>query len=191
MMLAKDRPDLVRCVVLLDAPLVAGWKALTVRVSKWFGLHKRFSPGRYSERRRNQWADAEEAYQHFASKEMFSIWAPGVLRDYIQAGTEPAANGNGLSLKFQRDIETAIYYTLPHDLSNLARQGLQVPIGFVGGTESVECRMAGLAATKKLVGENFVQIPYGHLLTMEAPQQTAQQTHRMILSLLKSDVAAK
>lgn len=31
LMAAKARPDLVRCVVLLDAPIIAGWRALLLR----------------------------------------------------------------------------------------------------------------------------------------------------------------
>ncbi|MCU6435434.1 alpha/beta hydrolase [Undibacterium sp. Jales W-56] len=186
MMVAKARPDLVRCVVTLDSPLVGGWRAMMLRWFKFIGLDKKFSPARFSEKRRNQWNDAEEAYRHFASKEMFAIWPPEVLRDYIQAGIKANESGEGVTLRFTREIETAIYSTLPDGLGYLARKGLKVPIGFVGGTESVECRQAGLAATRKLVGENFVQIVAGHLLPMEVPEQAAAATHAMIQSLINT-----
>lgn len=185
-MAAKARPDLVRCVVLLDSPLVAGWRAMLLHWFKALGIDKKFSPSRFSEKRRNQWKDAEEAYQHFASKEMFAIWPPEVLRDYINAGITPNQHGDGVTLRFTREVETAIYSTLPHGLGYLARTGLDVPIGFVGGTESVECKQAGLDATKKLVGNHFVQIAGGHLIPMESPAQTAAATHAMILSLIDS-----
>lgn len=186
MMAAKARPDLVRCVVMLDSPLVGGWRATMLRLFKWIGLDKKFSPARFSEKRRNQWKDAEEAYKHFASKEMFAIWPPEVLRDYINAGIQPNQNGEGVTLRFTREVETAIYSTLPDGLGYLARKGLKVPIGFVGGTESVECRQAGLKATHQLVGNNFVQILAGHLLPMEVPEQAAAATHAMIQSLIST-----
>src|SRR5947199_8017194 len=48
MMAAKARPDLVRCVVLLDSPIVAGWRAIAVRISKKRGLNDKYSPAQSS-----------------------------------------------------------------------------------------------------------------------------------------------
>ena len=103
------------------------------------------------------------------------------MQDYIQAGMRP--DEHGVTLQFKRDIETKIYLTLPHHLGNLLKTGVQVPVGFVGGTESEECRRAGLKATKKIVKNNFIQIKAGHLLPMEIPQETAQMVHSMIKQL--------
>lgn len=180
LMTAYLRPDLARCVVLIDSPVVAGWRALLLAVAKKFGIGKKFSPAQFSEKRRKYWKDPDEAYRHFASKEMFAIWPPEVLHDYIQAGMAP--DPQGVTLRFTREIESKIYLSLPHTLGKIARHGLQVPVGFVGGTESVECRQAGFAATKKLVGKNFIQIPGGHLIPMEAPLPTAEAVHQMIAS---------
>lgn len=187
-MAASLRPDLVRCVVVLDSPLVAGWRALMLRGSKKLGLDKKFSPARFSEKRRTLWKDEEEAYQHFASKEMFAIWPPEVLRDYVQFGLQAHPGGEGVTLRFTREIESQIYLTLPHHLGSIARRGLKVPVGFVGGTESVECRQAGLEATKKLVGKHFTKISGGHLIPMEAPMQTATAVHEMIRSFNLKDL---
>lgn len=185
LMAAKARPDLVRCVMVLDSPVVAGWRAMLLRVFKFLGADKKFSPARFSEKRRHIWEDAEAAYRHFASKEMFAIWPPEVLRDYIAAGTVPHADG--VTLRFRREIETAIYLTLPHHLGSLLHKPLVMPVGFVGGTESVECRQAGLAAIRRLVGKNLVQIQAGHLLPMEAPQQTAAAVLAMLASFNLSE----
>jgi pimeloyl-ACP methyl ester carboxylesterase len=179
-MLASLRPDLVRCVVVLDSPLVAGWRALILRLFKRLDLGKKYSPARFAEKRRMLWKDADEAYRHFASKEMFAIWPPEVLRDYLNCGLMP--HPEGVTLRFNRDIEAQIYLTLPDHLGAIARRGLRVPVGFVGGTESVECRQAGLKATQKLVGKHFTKIAGGHLIPMEVPAQTAAAVHEMITS---------
>jgi hypothetical protein len=113
---------------------------------------------------------------------MFAIWPPEVLRDYIAAGVVPHVEG--VTLRFTREVETEIYLTIPDHLAHLTRKPFPVPIGFVGGTESVECRQAGLDATRKIVGRNFALIEGGHLIPMEVPVQTAQATHRMIQELL-------
>ncbi len=183
LMAVKARPDLVRCVVLLDAPVVAGWRALLLRLAKRLGVDNKFSPAQFSRKRRNLWPDAEAAYQHYAAKPMFAAWPPEVLRDYLEHGL--AAHSQGVTLRFTRETETAVYRSLPHDIGMLVRRSFPVPVGFVGGTHSVECRQAGLAATRRLVGRHFMQIPGGHLFPMESPAAAANALHRMIRSLLQ------
>jgi pimeloyl-ACP methyl ester carboxylesterase len=182
MMAAKQRPDLARCVVMLDSPVIAGWRAVLWRLAKLRGMASRFSPARFSERRRNVWPDAEAAYRHFIAKPIFAAWAPGVLSDYLEHGLKP--HPDGVQLRFLRDVETAIYNTLPHHMGAILRDRFPVPIGFIGGTTSIELGQAGVGATRKLVGENLVMVEGGHLFPMVSPQLTAEKTREMIASLL-------
>ncbi|KAF1041788.1 MAG: hypothetical protein GAK35_03089 [Herbaspirillum frisingense] len=186
LMAARKRPDLARCVVLLDSPIVAGWRAQALRVSKLLKFESRHSPAVASVKRRNVWPDMEAAYQHYAAKAMFAAWPQRVLRDYVQHGVEADADGS-VRLRFTRETETAVYRTIPHHLGRLLRRPYPVPIGFVGGSDSVECRLAGLDATRRLVGRHFTQIAGGHLFPMEAPLPAAQATHRMIGELLERE----
>jgi pimeloyl-ACP methyl ester carboxylesterase len=183
MMAAKARPDLVRCVVMLDSPVVAGWRATLLRWTKGQSWSDQFSPAKFSLKRRNVWPDVAAAYQHFISKPMFAAWAPGVLSDYLEHGLEP--HPQGVQLRFKREVETDIYRALPHHLGSLLQDDYPVPIGFVAGTDSVELRQAGLKATRALVGENFSEIKGGHLFPMESPETAAQLTRDMIARLLK------
>ncbi|WP_256080938.1 alpha/beta fold hydrolase [Massilia sp. YIM B04103] len=182
LMAAAARPDLVRCVVLLDSPVVAGWRALMWRLLKRTMVADRYSPARFSARRRNVWANPAAALQHFAGKDIFAAWAPGVLQDYIEAGLKP--HPEGVQLRFTRENETAVYRSLPHHIGHLVAGDFPVPVGFVGGTVSVENRQAGLDATRALVGEHFRLLPGGHLFPMESPLATAQATREMICALI-------
>jgi pimeloyl-ACP methyl ester carboxylesterase len=183
LMLAKARPDLVRCVVLLDAPVVAGWRALALRIAKSIGLDYKFSPAKRSQKRRMVWPDKEAAYRSYASKPMFAAWAPQVLRDYVEHGLVP--HPEGVTLRFTRETETAVYRSIPDDVGAMVRRSFHVPVGFIGGIDSVECRQAGLNATKRLVGKYFQKIPGGHLFPMESPAEAADALHQMIQSLLQ------
>ena len=182
LMAARLRPDLVRCVVLLDAPVVAGWRAVLLRYAKYRKIDDKFSPARFSAKRRTLWPDAAAAYAQYADKPMFQRWEPQALRDYVEHGL--VAHPEGVTLHFNREVETAVYRTLPHDLAKMIQAPFPVPVAFVGGEDSVECRMAGMDATQKLVGRYFKRIAGGHLLPMEAPQATAAAVHEMIQSLL-------
>jgi pimeloyl-ACP methyl ester carboxylesterase len=190
-MAAARRPDLARCVVMLDSPVVAGWRALAWRFVKWTGKGMRFSPARFSERRRNTWPDRQAAYDHFISKDIFAAWAPGVLNDYLDVGLKPDTNSahpDGVQLRFDRGVETAIYNSLPHHLGELIKRDFPVPVGFIGATRSEELRQAGVASTRKLVGENFVMTEGSHLYPMEHPARAAQLVHDMIVRLLGANL---
>jgi pimeloyl-ACP methyl ester carboxylesterase len=181
LMAAYERPELARCVVMLDSPVVAGWRAFMWRLAKRAGWGDRFSPARLSWRRRITWPDRDAAYEHFASKPIFAAWAPGVLADYLDHGL--VTHPDGVQLRFSREIETAIYRTLPHDLGKVL-DGYPVPVGFIGGTHSEELRLAGSGATRKLVGANIVMVEGGHLYPMEKPALTAQLIEEMVGRLL-------
>ncbi|MES2129821.1 MAG: alpha/beta hydrolase [Pseudomonadota bacterium] len=184
LMAAQRRPELVRCVVLLDSPVVAGWRALILRMMKGRRLADRFSPAKFSANRRNVWPDAKAAEAHFAQKTIFAAWAPGVLLDYLEHGLKP--HPEGMQLRFTREVETAVYRSLPHHLGDLTRRRYPVPIGFIGGLDSVECAQAGLDATRRLVGANFEKIPGGHLFPMESPALAASTLASMVGRLLSA-----
>jgi pimeloyl-ACP methyl ester carboxylesterase len=137
------------------------------------------------------WANAQEAYAHFASKRMFARWHPQVLHDYVEHGTYTTATPQGEKrlLRFDRDVETTIYNTLPHNLDRLLRRHpLQCPAAFIGGTESEEMGQVGMAMTHKLVGKTpsprLQMVEGSHLFPMEKPLETAAAMHVAIQSLL-------
>jgi len=175
---ASRRPELVCGVVLLDAPLLGDVASHFVRLGKATGFVQRFSPGHVSVRRRQHWPDADAAYEHFAAKPAFARWAPGVLRDYIACGVEPAgrAKAAGHRLAFRREVETDIYNTVPHHMSALLRRHpLRCPKAFVGGTESQEIRRAGLSASERLTQGRVSWVEGSHLFPFEQPTATAAE----------------
>jgi pimeloyl-ACP methyl ester carboxylesterase len=179
LMAACRAPQRVADVVLLDSPVIAGWRAHSLHAAKLSGLIRRVSPGAVSRRRRWQWPSREAALAHFAAKHAFARWHPRVLADYIAAGMEPddtpGAAAGAVRLAFHRDVETRIYETLPHHLGALLkRHPLRCPVAFIGGTQSVEVRQVGLAATRALVGPRLQWVEGSHLFPMEQPEATAQ-----------------
>jgi pimeloyl-ACP methyl ester carboxylesterase len=182
LMVAHKRPDLVRCVVMLDAPVVGGWRAFAWRMIKLLGRAYVVPPAKFSIRRRNVWPSVDAAYQHFAAKDLFAAWAPGVLGDYMDSGLKP--HPEGVQLRFTRENETAVYATLPHHLPQLLRGGYPVPIGFIGGDNSWETSQSGHQHTQALVGSHFRIVPGGHLFPMESPAVAAEATKQMIDELL-------
>lgn len=176
--MASARRGLAQAVVLLDSPVVGGWRRHAVAMAKRLRLSQRLGPGRISARRRHHWPSTEDALAHFRAKHSFARWAPGVLEDYLLGGGL-VHRPDGVHLAFDRAVETRIYNTLPHQLPGLLhRHPVGAPVHFLGGQQSSEVRQAGLDTTRHLVqatGGQMVWMPGSHLFPMEQPQATAQQ----------------
>ena len=80
-----------------------------------------------------------------------------------------------------REIETRLYNTLPHHLGALLRvHPPRCPVSFIGGTQSLELRQVGLAATRRLVHERLVWIEGSHLYPMERPREAAAAVLKLL-----------
>lgn len=181
-MAAAREPAIARGIVLLDSPLLGGWKATTLGVFKSTQVVGSVSPGAISRRRRQHWPDKAAALEHFRHKKAFARWDPQVLDDYIEHGTHDAEGQRVLS--FDRDIETAIYNTLPDNLERLLqRHPLKCPAAFIGGLQSRELRQVGMTLSDKVTRGRVQMVDGTHLFPMERPLATAAAIEAAILNL--------
>lgn len=172
LMCAARHPELARGLLMIDSPVLGGWRATTLGLAKRTPLIGSLSPGRISQKRGNQWPNKAAALANFSSKKAFARWEPQVLQDYIEYGTHDQDGQRVLS--FDRDIETAIYNSLPHKLDSLLkRKPLKCPAAFIGGTHSAEMRQAGTESTHKVVKGRIMMLDGSHLFPMEKPIATA------------------
>lgn len=179
LLVACRRPDLVEGLLMLDSPVVSGWRAHSVRVAKATRLMPRVSPGKISSQRRHEWPTRAAVQEHFAVKHKFARWDPRVLADYVASGFEQ--HGDKTRLAFAREVETRIYNTLPHHLPALLRRHPpRCPIAFVAGTQSEELRQAGAAASKALARQHFRWMEGSHLYPFERPDDTAALVLQML-----------
>ena len=177
-MCAARHPALVKGVVLLDSPVMGGWRAATLGAIKGTPIMGSFSPGTVSSRRKFSFDSEEAAYAHFKSKRGFAKWEEQVLRDYVHLGMQDEivnrkATGKRV-LRFSREVETQIYNTLPDNLERLLkRHPLKCPAAFIGGRQSEEMKRAGLGLTEHVTKGRMSFIDGGHLFPMEKPLATA------------------
>jgi pimeloyl-ACP methyl ester carboxylesterase len=159
-------------VLLLDAPILGGWRAGALGVIKRTQLVGAVTPGKVSRNRRNSWPSKEAALEHFKSKKAFARWEPQVLQDYITFGTR-MVDGKCV-LGFDREVETAIYNTLPDNLDRLIkRHPLKCQVSFIGGRQSAEMKQVGMAMTEKVAKDRIAMLDGSHLFPMEKPLVTA------------------
>ena len=172
LMCAARHPELARGVLLLDSPILGGWKATTLGLAKRTALVGSLSPGRVSQKRRNHWASEAAALDNFRHKKAFAHWDPQVLADYVACGTHDRDGQRWLS--FDREVETAIYNSLPDNLAGLLkRHPLKCPAAFIGATHSVEMRQVGMELTRHVTKGRVMMLDGSHLFPMEKPLATA------------------
>lgn len=190
LMAALKRPQWVRGVVMLDSPVIAGWRSSALRVSQWTGLDERLSPAAATRTRRVHWASRDDAWRHFRAKLAFARWDERMLSDYIDYGIPQTSAAGERTLAFDRQIEYMIYRTLPHTLGPRLARGAPVPVGFLAGTRSREIRQIGLAATRRAVRGRIEWLEGSHLFPMERPLETARALQRMINMLREAQGGA-
>ena len=181
-MAAARYPQLARGVLLIDSPLIGGWRASALGVAKQAQVVGAVTPGRISRARRNSWASTEEALEHFRRKRVFAQWDPRVLQDYVTHGLQER-DGQRV-LVFDREVETRIYNTLPHNLGRILQaHPLQCPAAFIGGRDSAEMRQVGMAMTQRITQGRVMMLDGSHLFPMEQPQATAAAIEAALLNL--------
>ncbi len=186
LMCAMQHPEVggqpIRGVVLLDAPVIGGWRAAGLGLAKRTRLVSSVSPGAISRKRKHQWATQDDALAHFSGKKLFARWHAQSLQDYIEHGTHNADGQRTLS--FDRTIETAIYNTLPDNLEYLLkRHPLKCPVTFIGGKQSQEIRQVGLALTEKVTKGRIMMLDGTHLFPLENPLASAAAVEAALLNM--------
>lgn len=181
-MCAARHPDVARGVLMLDSPVLGGWKAHALRAVKSTQLVGSLSPGAVSRKRKSRWPSREAALEHFRHKKAFARWDPQVLADYVTHCTHDEDGERVLS--FDREVETSIYNTLPDNLDRLLRRHpLRGPVAFIGGLQSAEMKQVGLGMTEKLTAGRISMMDGSHLFPMEKPLATAAAIESALLAM--------
>ena len=182
LMVASRHPALARGVVLMDSPIVGGWRATVLKGAKASGLVGSFSPGAVSRQRRNAWTSVDEAYAHFRHKRAFAGWTDEVLWDYVTLCTTEHEGRRRLA--FEPAVETQIYNTLPDNLPALLRRNPPAcPVSFIGGIQSAELKAVGLALTQQVTRGRMLMVDGSHLFPMEKPLVTAAAIETALLNM--------
>lgn len=168
---AIERPDLFKCIILLDSPIFSFLRAKIVQLFKRLGKADWITPGGRAKRRKSHWSSLEEVINHFKNKPLFRQFNDQCLRDYATYGT--VSTKDGLTLKFDPEIEAQIYFTLPHNYSKFKNK-LKVPGFTIVGENSDVVKESDIKYMKKYFNIDCIKIRGGHLFPFEFPEKTAE-----------------
>lgn len=182
-MLAVEKPELFKAIVLLDSPLIGWFKSNTLRICKKLGLIDRVTPAYQSQARRRYWTERESVISYLRSKPLFKNFTDESLNDYIDYGMEKDEKG-GYTLRFNPAIEYQIYRTIPHILFQWQGK-LEVPAAIIYGKQSNIVKPFDLRYMKKHYNINSFALEGGHMFPMEHPQKAASMVVQALDSIVK------
>ncbi len=171
LMLASEKPELYKSLVLLDAMVISPLSSFVIKKMRHTSLYDKYSPARVTKKRRNHFETVEEALEHYRRKKKFANFDEGVLRDYVTHGL--VKNEKGFELFIKPHIEAEIYRSIPDFLPNLKGK-IKTPTIYLGGKKSLEARLARIGFMKRKFQFEYRFIDGTHLFPFEKPTETGK-----------------
>lgn len=174
---AVREPELFKMVIMLDSPLIGGFKSGLVRLAKTFGFIDRVTPAYQTRGRKQYWTDREELVQYLKSRPLFKHFDEQCMQDYIDYGM--IKNEEGYRLRFDPEIEYSIYRTIPHILPALKGQ-LKTPAALIYGDKSRVVAPTDRRYMKREFKIPSIKIAGTHLFPFEDPKAAAIKVMEVI-----------
>jgi pimeloyl-ACP methyl ester carboxylesterase len=170
-MCAARHPQLARGVLLLDSPILGGWKAHAPARGQAHAAGGRDLARRHQPQAQEPLALARGGAGALPPQEGLCPLGRRCCR--LHHPRHHDEDGERV-LAFDRDVETAIYNTLPDNLDRLLkRHPLKCPVAFIGGLQSEEMKQVGMAMTEKVTQGRIMMLDGQPLFPMEKPLMTA------------------
>lgn len=179
MMVAAQRPDLVKGLIMLDSPFLTTFESRSLLWVKRLGLIDKVTPSGRTLGRKEEWNSIDHASEYFRGKRLFSAFDERCLNDYIQSGTQ-AVLGGGRQLHFKADTEINIYRTIPDNLHRTKR--LDMPAAVIAGKFSDVFKRQHGYKMKRQLGMSVNWVEGSHMFPLEKPEMTANLIKKYLSS---------
>ncbi|MEI6893939.1 MAG: alpha/beta hydrolase [Colwellia sp.] len=176
-----QRPDLFKGLIMLDPPVLTGFKALALKILKKTRWIDKISPAGKTKSRRRYWPLGTDVGAAFSRRKLFKNFDSRCLNDYIEHGI--CERNNQLELVFDTQIETNIFRQMPTHLSSYKGK-LTVPATLIYGAETEAFPQHIFSRFVKLNQHIKLQTTAGgHMFPLERPEATAKLITDFVNSL--------
>ena len=170
---ALREPERFRALVLIEPVFLPPGVLDAVRANPQAAAEQPFVLA--ARRRRDRWPDRQAAFERFREKSVFANFPDETLWDYVNESLHEDPATGEVVLSFPRDWEAAFYAHPPLDVwDDIPR--LPLPTLAVRGDESDTLfpNAWALWQTLQPAAAFVVMSGVGHMLTLEAPEDTAE-----------------
>lgn len=187
-MAAAQAPHLFKAIVLLDSPILGLLRSMTLRLAKRLRLLEHLLPIKHSRHRKQSFASRQAAFSYFQNRPLFKQFSSASLWDYVNSGL--IATEQGFSLRFKRDIESAIFNTMPDNLHRL-RLAATINAYLLYSPRSKIVTPLDLRFMKKSAHFQYQAMTQGgHLFPLEEPLLTATAVKNLLSSSIHQELRA-
>ncbi len=168
---ACSAPEKVAGLIMLDPPLVTGWRRYLIKLLKKTPWIDRVTPAALAHSRNTKWPHTTDMVDYFSAKALFSNMDKRCVQDYVKSTTR--VEQSGIRLTFRHDVEADIFRNVPDNLDNYSGR-LQCPALLVTGESSTVCMPAMRDVFIKQNELEHITTKGGHMFPLEYPEQTAR-----------------
>lgn len=179
---SHKKPSLFKMVIMLDAPVLGPVKSFLLKLVKCLGLIDAVTPAAKAKKRRTHWASKDDAWHYFRQKPLFRYFSAECLDDFIHYGLTKDGKGE-YRLLFDRDKETDIYRTIPHNMPKQCNP--HVPIALIYGKDSDIISKLDIVYMRARHNMLILPCPGTHMFPMEHPKTTVLKINEAIATLQK------
>ena len=181
LMVNQVRPEKIEAALILDPPTLPEiWRFLFRKpvVNKW--LMKNFSFAKKARARNSVFADKDYLFAHYGRKKLFKKFVPDILRDYIDGGTRPHAEG--IELCCPPEWEARIFLGHDNDIFGAAQQ-LPEHSRYIMATEHLASSPSTRQRIRRIMGKKRSHLKKGaHLFPMEQPDYVTEEINKLLRS---------
>ncbi len=172
LMSAKD-PSLFRYNILLDPALYPPRMIWILRGVRMSGMRHKLPLVRQTERRRDSWSSAEEAFNSLKGRGTFKGWEDQGLRDYVEYSTHDDDNGQRV-LNCPTWLEAAVFGSAPRRLWSTLKK-VTTPTYILWGTDTYDTFRESYQLINRInPNVHLVEVKGGHCFMQQFPEQTAK-----------------
>ncbi len=178
---AFKRPDLFKCIILLDPVVFSGWRKPFAKLLDAFNLLHIMTPARKSEGRQAIWQDMESAENYFRSKSLFNQLDNDCLQDYLKYGLIKTNKGYELAFKVEKEV--GIFMSLPYHFDKYTGLLKDLPGLLLTGKETNVSKPTFMKHLVKQHNFDWKIVDGGHMFPLELPVNTAEHIRNYIKKL--------
>ncbi|WP_020408122.1 alpha/beta fold hydrolase [Hahella ganghwensis] len=168
---AGRHPEVFSRLILLDPIIFTSKILLSVRLSEVLRIRRSNPLAEKTFRRRNEWADEQEAIAYFTGRGMFKGWQPEAIQAYVQYALAEDQLGS-LRLKCPPQREAENFNLLPKKIWAAIRRIL-VPTRILYGKNTYPFVVDSLNKAARLNAHfSVTSHPGGHCFMQEYPDST-------------------
>lgn len=182
---ATRHPGRVRALALLDPTVFPPDEMAALAADREAGRELRFRLVDAARRRRRRFSSPLAAFAYWRERPLFEDWPDASLWCYVDGMLRPAADGEGLELRWNPEWEAWYYRSFyPHAWQDLARLTPATPLLVVRGTASDTFRREAAEGVAALAPWGMHRaVPGGHLFPQSHPAEAAATLCDFLTSL--------